>query len=74
MSALTQLPPTITLSPNAKNYKCGTNEIIGKTIAQLRGGSTASAGSIVAVSDNSYRSTAYFDSLRGSMYMIIPSV
>ena len=36
-------------------------KLLGKTIAQLRGGFTASAGSIVAVSDNSYR-PAYFDS------------
>ena len=36
-------------------------KLLGKTIAQLRGGFTASAGSMVAVSDNNYR-PAYFDS------------
>ena len=54
-------PTTITLSPTSEIINAAPMKLLGKTIAQLRGGFTASAGSIVAVSDNSYR-PAYFDS------------
>ena len=54
-------PTTITLSPTSEIINAAPMKLLGKTIAQLRGGFTASAGSMVAVSDNSYR-PAYFDS------------
>ena len=54
-------PTTITLSPTSEIINAAPMKLLGKTIAQLRGGFTASAGSMVAVSDNNYR-PAYFDS------------
>jgi len=53
-------PTTITLSPTSEIINAAPMKLLGKTIAQLRGGFTASNGSMVAVSDSGHK-PAYYD-------------
>ena len=53
-------PTTITLSPTSEIINAAPMKLLGKTIAQLQGGFTASNGSMVAVSDSGHK-PAYYD-------------
>ena len=53
-------PTTITLSPTSEIINTAPMKLLGKTIAQLQGGFTASNGSMVAVSDSGHK-PAYYD-------------
>jgi hypothetical protein len=53
-------PTTITLSPTSEIINTAPMKLLGKTIAQLRAGFTASNGSMVAVSDDGHK-PAYYD-------------
>ena len=53
-------PTTITLSPTSEIINAAPMKLLGKTIAQLQGGFTASNGSMVAVSNSGHK-PAYYD-------------
>ena len=53
-------PTTITLSPTSEIINTAPMKLLGKTIAQLQGGFTASNGSMVAVSNSGHK-PAYYD-------------